>query len=165
MSTIQARELYLNWLAGNHPTLYDKTIKPVLHAALSTRGRQPLGDWIDDLLAEGNSIPSLSIDSGGASGSSIWDNILSSVTSLGSQYVSTAAAQQLINLNSQRAASGLPPVDQNGNVITSANMAAQSGNYLALQRWLASQGSSTVPTWVWVGGGGLILVALLGMRH
>lgn len=155
---VVSRELYLNWLAGAHPTVYSKTIQPVLKAAMNTRGRQPLGDWIDDLLSDSSSIPSLSVDSS-SSGSSLWDNLLSSITSVGSTYVQTAAAKQLIDLNTQRVSQGLPPVDQNGNVITSLNSAAQSGNYLALQRWLAQQNSG-VPSWVWIAGSGIVLLAI-----
>lgn len=114
----------------------------------------------------------VSIDSGSATGlpatsvsapasSSTFANILTAAASIGAAVIGATAQSNLIKLNTQRAAQGLPPVDASGRVVTAAGTATTSAGLLAFERAITGGGSSGImgmlPILLLLGVGGWFL--------
>jgi hypothetical protein len=82
---------------------------------------------------------------------STWANILTAVSSIGSTVVSATQQSSLIALNTQRAAQGLPPVNANGQVVTTAGTAATNSALLAFENAVSGGTGSMLPI-VLIGG-------------
>jgi hypothetical protein len=84
-------------------------------------------------------------------GPSIFSNILTAVASIGGTVVTASQQSALIALNTQRAAQGLPPVNANGQVVTTAGLAATSPGILAFENAITGGNTALFP-FVLIGG-------------
>ena len=152
MNVRQNRVLFFRWLAANHPKLY----APVAREVADVPAMGALG-WVDTLI---NAIAQV----GGAVMAKKAADKNAKTASKAAESEAAARADalktELLNINLQRAQAGLPPVDEYGRVIQSAQVPALPTVAQAVQ---AAQG----PNWYIIGGAaalGLLAVFALSRR-
>ena len=93
--------------------------------------------------------------SSNSSGSSAFDSVVKAVSSVASTVVATEAQQNLLNVNTQRAKQGLPPLNANGQIITS-NMLAPTTS--AISQAEAALAGNTGSLLLLLGGAALLFM-------
>lgn len=151
MNVRENRVLFFRWLAAKHPKLY----APVAAEVNAAPSMADLG-WIDTLISAIAQV-------GGAVMAKKVADKNARVASAQAQSDAAARADalkvELLNVNLQRAQAGLPPVDEYGHVIQSAQVPGLPTN---AQAYAAAQG----PNWVLIGGVAAVgLVALVMLRR
>lgn len=162
---MNAKQLYLAWVRTNHPQVYGQA----LHVALSPRsGMGGLGDDLTDSLtgtgvdfsttvtglsdADAASLAA-SADQSTAQGSSwgdLFNSIANAVTTVAPVIVQTQAQQNLLQINTQRARQGLPPLTANGVPVSASQLAPANPTMARLESSLS-------------GGGGLALAGIAAL--
>jgi hypothetical protein len=158
MNVRQNRELFFRWLAKNHPVLY----APVAREVSGAPGMGALG-WVDSLI---NAIAQV----GGAVMAKKAADKQSDAAK--KQAANDAAARadalkvELLNINLQRAQAGLPPVDEYGRVLQSAQVPALPSPAHAAQvaQSYAAYASINWPIVAGAGAAGLLALYLLSRR-
>lgn len=149
MSVRDNRLIFFRWLAANHPTLY----APVAREVSSSPQMAGLG-WVDTLI---NAV----VQVGGAVMAKKQAD--KNVKAANKQAEADRAAQlkaELLSVNLQRAQAGLPPVDENGRVLQSAQVPA-------LPTPIQAARAAAGPNWLLIGGvgaAGLLAVLFLSRR-
>lgn len=154
MNAQNSQVLFFRWLAVNHPRLYAPVAR---HLALGALG--DLEGWADTLVTAIATVGTAFLAKKQA------DKQLSAQKAADAQARSDAVKAQLLEINLQRAQAGLPPVDQNGNVISASalpTLPTPQAAYAAAQ----SRGSffDSVPTWAWLTGGAVVVYLILKGR-
>ena len=98
---------------------------------------------------------SSSSSSSSSSGGSAFDSVVKAVSSVASTVVATEAQQNLLNVNTQRAKQGLPPLNANGQIITS-NMLAPTTS--AISQAEAALAGNTGSLLLLLGGAALLFM-------
>lgn len=157
MNAQNAQVLFFRWLAKTHPTIYAPVARRL---ALGSLG--DLAGWVDTLVTALATVGTAVIAKKQA------DKQISAQKAADAQARADAIKSELLNINLQRAQAGLPPVDQNGNVIPQAALpalptpqAAYAAANAAASRDSFSNFFSSVPTWAWIAGAGVLALVLL----
>jgi hypothetical protein len=178
MSVSAGKQQYLAWLRTNFPDLYAKTVTAVVSAHLAqASGLSGLGDSSDFSMPDfssgwspDTSAPTLTVDGG----SSIWDSISSSASSLFSTiangvqqlaptYVQTKAQLSLLDINTARAQQGLPPLTYyNGQQVTASGLAPANSSVRGVETALSTV---TSPTFLLIGALGIGALVLLSSKR
>lgn len=148
MNVRQNRELFFRWLAANHPKLY----APVAAEVSAAPAMGELG-WVDSL------INALAQVGGAVMAKKVADKNAKTASKEAAAARADSLKSELLNINFQRAQAGLPPVDEYGRVLTSAQV---PGLPTTAQAYQAAQG----PNWLVIGGAaGLALLALVLLKR
>lgn len=157
MNAQNAQVLFFRWLAKTHPTVYAPVARKL---ALGSLG--DLAGWVDTLVTALATVGTAVIAKKQA------DKQISAQKAADAQARADAIKTELLNINLQRAQAGLPPVDQNGNVIPASALptlptpqAAYAAANSAATRDSVSNFFSSVPTWAWVAAGGVVLFLIV----
>lgn len=180
MNASEHRRQYLAWIRTNYPRLYNDTVLKTVENHLQEQ--QSLGalatDYGADLsqfdLSSGDgavytpmdySTPSITAtDSISNNSGSLFSSILDSVSSLANAYTTTTAQQNLLQINTQRAKQGLPPLTYyNGQQVTATGLAPASPSVNGVETALASIPSSVL-LYAGLGVGALILISAMKSR-
>jgi hypothetical protein len=141
-ATEKNRALFLDWLREYNPGLFRAAVKYA-------------EDWKDRVTARtGNPAALSGLGAGDDSSSTWWDKLTSGITSLGTAYLAYEGQKNIISLNTQRAAAGLPPLDPTTGAPTVRTTVGLSPELMAR---LQTGGS-----WLIIGAVGVAAVMLLG---
>jgi hypothetical protein len=180
VSASEARRQYLAMIRTNYPRLYNDTVLKTVEKHLQKQ--QALGalstDYGADLsafdLTSGDaavytptdySTPDTSTVTSSISDNSgsLFSSILNSVSSIANSYTTTAAQQNLLQINTQRAKQGLPPLTYyNGQQVTAAGLAPASPSVNGVETALSSIPSST---WLYAGLGVAAIFLISSMKR
>lgn len=157
MNAQNAQVLFFRWLAKTHPRVYAPVARKL---ALGSLG--DLAGWVDTLVSALATVGTAVIAKKQA------DKTISAQKAADAQARADAIKSELLQINLQRAQQGLPPVDQNGNVIPQSALptlptpqAAYAAANAASTRDSVSNFFSSVPTWAWIAGAGVVALLLL----
>lgn len=155
MKTEDSRVLFFRWLAANHPRIYLPVAKQLAaHAALGD-----LEGWADTLVSALATVATAVVAKKTADRQmdAQKKQLLSEQAQRDAELKAT-----LLSINLQRAQSGLPPVDANGNVVAASSLPGLPSQTQAVRA--ASNDSATVfglPLWALaLVAGGVALIAL-----
>lgn len=149
MNVRENRLIFFRWLAANHPKIY----APVAREVSGAPQMAGLG-WVDTLI---NAIAQVG---GAVMAKKAADKNASSAKKAAEADAAARVKTELLSINLQRAQAGLPPVDEYGRVIQSAQV---PGLPTPTQAYAAAQG----PNWYLIAGAGaagLLALVLLGRR-
>jgi hypothetical protein len=117
-------------------------------------------DVTDSINAAYNASQSASSTTQGGS-TDYFSAIANAISSLAPTVVQTQAAENLLNINTQRAAQGLPPLTANGQIVTSSMLSPTSATLAQMEAALSGSGGSVLL----IGGAVLLAVILLSGRR
>jgi hypothetical protein len=107
-------------------------------------------------------LPSTPAATSSSSAGNIFASIITAVGSVGGAVINATNQSKLIALNTQRASQGLPPINANGQVISTTGLAAASPGLAAFENMFGSSGSM-LPI-LFLGGGAILLFMMLGKK-
>lgn len=155
MKAEDSRVLFFRWLAANHPRIYLPVAKQLSsHAALGS-----LEGWGDALVSALATVATAVVAKKTADKQmdAQKKQLLSEQAQRDAELKAT-----LLSINLQRAQSGLPPVDLNGNVVAASSLPGLPTQTQAVRA--ASSDAGTIfglPTWALaLAAGGIALIAL-----
>lgn len=180
---MNAKQLFLGWVRTNYPSVYAKALTQTFGYA----GRPGLGGLGDDLTDsitapddditlqdvsfDPNSVgaptdvnsavssAASTVQSSGSSWSDFFNSLATNISSVGNAVLTTQAQANLLQINTQRAQQGLPPLTSYGVPVTAASLAPASAAVASLESSLTS------------GSGGMLLILgfavliMLAMGH
>lgn len=157
MNAQNAQVLFFRWLAKTHPRVYAPVARQL---ALGSLG--DLSGWVDTLVNALATVGTAVIAKKQA------DKQISAQKAADAQARADAIKSELLRINLERAQQGMPPVDQNGNVIPASalpTLPTPQAAYAAAQS-SASSGNflSSIPTWAWVAGGAFVVFLIIKSR-
>lgn len=162
---MNARQLFLGWVRTTHPQVYARAMRLMFapHTALSG-----LGDDLTSTIdvgsnaglsdSESQSLAQAASDTAaqGNSWADIFTGVANTITAVAPAIVQTEAQQNLLQINTQRAQQGLPPLTYiNGVPVSAASLAPATGATAQLEAALGGGGS------IFLIGGALVLGLLL----
>lgn len=157
MNKQNSQVLFFRWLAKTHPRIYAPVARRLALGALGD-----LDGWVDTLVSALATVGTAVIAKKAA------DKQISAQKAADAQTRADALKAELLQINLQRAQQGLPPVDQNGNVIPQSALptlptpqAAYAAANAAGARDSFSNFFSSVPTWAWIAGAGVLALVIL----
>lgn len=150
MSADEGKVLYLAWLAREQPLVYARVVAVAKKALLDRKlsGLAGLSGWVDTLVNAAVAV----------GGTLLAKKQADQAANLQKKQQQADLQLQLLAVNTQRAQSGLPPVDINGNVIPQKSLPLPSTLNTSAVRATLDSGTNLTP---WLIGGGLATVALV----
>jgi hypothetical protein len=160
------KQTYLAWVRTAYPSLYWRAVTRTFSPQSGMSG---LGDDLTDSITVDPSSVSTSItlpgvdqqtiDAINAANSTTQSNtstdwfgqLANAITSIAPTVIQTQAAENLLQINSQRAAQGLPPLTANGVPVTGSMLSPTSASVAQMEAALAG------------GSGSLLLIAGVGL--
>lgn len=157
MNTDRAQLDYLRWLSGHAPALFER-LKPRFKSSLGDLG------WIQAIVQVVAAVGSAVMAKNQQKKQEKAQKKAQAEMNAESARVAKELADTLVQVNTQRAQRGLPPVDAQGNVIASAAlpMPGALANFFGPQGQVI--GSSFNPMWILAGAGALVAVVLIARR-
>jgi hypothetical protein len=181
---MNSKQLYLGWVRTNYPALYYKALQATFGQSSGLGG---LGDDLTDSISSPqlstvgidaattldsdtvNAINAATSASQSANsntqggGTDFWSGLTSAIANLAPTIVQTQAAENLLRINSQRAANGQSLYTSNGQLVSSSMLSPTSASIQQMEAALA--GSSWTPLLL-IGGIALVAaIALGGGKH
>lgn len=143
MNVETAKIQYLSWLAQAYPLLYGRVVAIAQQKDME-RGLSGLEGWLDTLVTAAVAV----------GGTLMAKKQADQAASLQKKQQAADLAATLLQVNTQRAQSGLPPVDANGRVIPGAQLPVPAALSSAIRTSAASV-SNYLP---WALGAGVALI-------
>ena len=152
MTRDQAQAQYIAWLAREQPLVYERVVavakKSLIDRKLSGLGA--LSGWLDTLVTAAVAV----------GGTLIAKKQADQAASIQKKQQAADLQLALLNVNTQRAQAGLPPVDINGNVIPSKSLPAPAS--LKSSQLPDSPASASAANYLpWVLGAGAAALGLI----
>lgn len=174
---MNAKQIYLAWVRTNFPQVYSQAMRAVLApdttlAGLADDLTASITPGFQDVTVDTSaqsidpaveaSISQAAADAtsdGSTSWTDIFNGITNAISSISSTVVQSKAQQNLLQINTQRAQQGLPPLTANGVPVSASMLAPASTTLAKLESSLGGGGGMLV-----LGALGLGLLLLLGKR-
>jgi len=144
------KQMYLAWVRSYYPTLYYNALNQTFGKGSGLAG---LGDDLTDSIDPTASIAAIGIgqDTSDAIDSAYnaaqqdstnsWDALANAITSTANSVVQTQAAEQLLQVNANRARLGLPLYTSNGQTVTPQMLVPGSATVAQMEAALSGSGS------------------------
>lgn len=153
MKANDSRILFFRWLAANHPKIY----LPVAKRLAAEARLGDLAGWADTLVSALATVATAVVAKKTADRQmdAQKKQLLSEQAQRDAELKAT-----LLSINLQRAQSGLPPVDEHGNVVSSSSLPSLPTSVQAQAAASSSGNFFGLPLWAWGVGVGAVIIAL-----
>lgn len=176
---MNARQLYLGWVRTAHPALYGRALVSVFGKGGGLSG---LGDDLTSSISAPDLVSSDDIISGvsdigvtsdvsdaintaynstvaspSTSSGDFFSSLANAISSIAPTVVQTQAAENLLQINTQRAAQGLAPLTANGIPVTSSMLSPTSATLAQMEAALSGSSGFILPLLL---VGGVVVLAM-----
>lgn len=176
---MNSKQMYLAWVRTTSPKLYWQAVRQVFSPRSGLSG---LGDDLTDTISVDPTLSTPGLNLPGATQDTVdaintaavtaqtdtstdwFGQLANAITSIAPTVVQTQAAENLLQINTQRAAQNLPLYTSNGTLVTGSMLSPTSASVAQMEAALANAGNSMLPILL-IAGVGILAIAMSGSRR